>query len=205
MVTHSCVTLFGPMNCSPPGSSVHGNSPGNTGVGSLSLFQGSFPTQGPNPDLPHCRRILYHLSHQGSLRILKWVAYPFSSGPSWSRNWTGVPCITGRFFTSWATREAPHPSMVPPKPQITWIELFRCPAGALSIFEVKGTPHSRSWAFLCPGWGVGGRVTGLLNLSCIMGLCPTREHGAAYESAASALPLTIVLHVYLWSFVVVVF
>ena len=43
------------------------NSPGqNTGVGSLSLLQGIFPTQGLNPGLPHCRRILYQLSHQGS-------------------------------------------------------------------------------------------------------------------------------------------
>ena len=41
------------------------NSPGqNTGVGSLSLFQGIFPTQGLNPGLPNCRRILNHLSHQ---------------------------------------------------------------------------------------------------------------------------------------------
>ena len=43
------------------------NSPGmNTGVGSHSLLQGIFPTQGLNPGLPHCRRIRYHLSHQGS-------------------------------------------------------------------------------------------------------------------------------------------
>ena len=43
------------------------NSPGqNTGVGSLSLLQGIFPTQGSNPGLPHCRQILYQLSHQGS-------------------------------------------------------------------------------------------------------------------------------------------
>ena len=51
------------------------NSPGqNTGVGSLSLLQGIFPTQGSNPGLLHCRRILYQLSHQGSPRILEWVA-----------------------------------------------------------------------------------------------------------------------------------
>ena len=44
------------------------DSPGwNTGVGSHSLLQGIFPTQGSNPGLPHCRRILYQLSHQGSL------------------------------------------------------------------------------------------------------------------------------------------
>ena len=44
------------------------NSPGhNTGVGSLSLLQGIFPSQGLNPGLPHCRWILYQLSHLGSL------------------------------------------------------------------------------------------------------------------------------------------
>ena len=43
------------------------NSPGqNTGVGSFSLLQGIFPTQGLNPGLPHCRWILYQLSYQGS-------------------------------------------------------------------------------------------------------------------------------------------
>jgi len=48
---------------------LHGlyNSPGqNTGVGSLSRLQGTSPTQGSNPGLPHCRWILYQLSHQGS-------------------------------------------------------------------------------------------------------------------------------------------
>ena len=48
------------------------NSPGwNTGVGSLSLLQGLFPTQESNPGLPHCRCILYQLSHKGSSRILQ--------------------------------------------------------------------------------------------------------------------------------------
>ena len=43
------------------------NSPGqNTGMGSLSLFQRIFPTQGSNPRLPHCGQILYQLSHKGS-------------------------------------------------------------------------------------------------------------------------------------------
>ena len=44
------------------------NSPGqNTGVGSLSLLQGIYPTQGSNPGLPHCRWILYQLSHKINL------------------------------------------------------------------------------------------------------------------------------------------
>ena len=47
------------------------NSPGqNTEVGSHSLFRGTFPTQGSIPGLPHCRWILYQLSHQGSPRVL---------------------------------------------------------------------------------------------------------------------------------------
>ena len=77
------------------------NSPGqNPRVGSLSLLQGIFPTQGLNPGLPCCRQILHQLSHKGSPRILEWVAYPFSSGPSKARNRTRVSCTAGGFFTN---------------------------------------------------------------------------------------------------------
>ena len=90
-VAQSSPTLCDPMD-SP------WNSPGrNTGVGSLSLLQGIFPTQGSNPDLPHCRRIVYQLSHKGSPRTLEWAAYPLSRGSSQPRNQTGVSCIAGRF------------------------------------------------------------------------------------------------------------
>ena len=65
LVTQSCPTLCDPIDSSPPGSSVHGDSPGkNTGKGCHALFQGIFPTQGSNSGLPHCRQILYQLSHQ---------------------------------------------------------------------------------------------------------------------------------------------
>ena len=70
------------------------NSPGqNTGVGSLSLLQGIFPTQGLNPGLLHCRQIFYQLSHKGSPWILEWGAHPFSRGSSQPRYRTGVSCI----------------------------------------------------------------------------------------------------------------
>ena len=69
-------------------------------------LQGILPTQGSNPGLLHCMLILYQLSHKGSPRIFDWVAYPFSRASSWPRNWTGVSCITGIFFTNWAIREA---------------------------------------------------------------------------------------------------
>ena len=59
-VAQWCPTLCNPMDYTPGQ---------NTGVGSLSLLQGIFPTQGSNPGLPHCRQILYQLSSQGSLAL----------------------------------------------------------------------------------------------------------------------------------------
>ena len=104
------------MDCSPPGSFVHGDSPGkNTGVCCHALSQGIFPTQGLSPGLLCCRLILYCLSHQGSPRILEWVAYPFSSGSSRPRNRTGVSCIADGFFTNWAIREAHKPRQQKPR------------------------------------------------------------------------------------------
>ena len=104
-VTQSCLTLCNPMDY------IYSlwNSPGrNTGVGSLSLLQGIFPTQKLKPGLPPCRQILYQLSHKGSPGILDWVSYPFSRGPSQPRNRTRVSWVAGGFFTSWAFREAPN-------------------------------------------------------------------------------------------------
>ena len=101
-VAQLCPTLCHPMHSYSPW-----NSPGqNTGVGRLSLLQGTFPTQESNPGLLHCMQIPYQLSHRGSPRILEWVAFPFFRGSSWRRNQTGVSCIAGRFFTNWAIREA---------------------------------------------------------------------------------------------------
>ena len=83
------------------------NSPGQkTGVGTRSLLQGIFPTQGLNPGLLHCTWILYQLSHKKSPRILEWIADPFSRRHSWPRNQTVVSSTAGRFFTNWAIREA---------------------------------------------------------------------------------------------------
>ena len=103
------------------------DSPGkNTGVGCHFLLQGIFLTQGSNPGLLHCRKILYQLSQcptlcnpmdcspPGSLVhgilqawILEWVAIPFSRGSSLPRDRTQASCTVRRRFTVWATREAP--------------------------------------------------------------------------------------------------
>ena len=58
---------LGPLGVLPARLLCLWESPGkNTGMGSHSLLQGIFPTQGSNPCLPHCRQTLYHLSHQES-------------------------------------------------------------------------------------------------------------------------------------------
>ena len=55
----SCLTLCNPMDCSPPGSSVHGDSPDkNTGMGCHALLQRIFQTQELNRGLLHCKQIL---------------------------------------------------------------------------------------------------------------------------------------------------
>ena len=141
------------------------NSPGqNTGVGSLFLLQGIFPTQGSNPGLLCCRWILYQLSHQGSSRILEWVAYPFSSGSSWPRARTGISCIAGRFFTSWATREAPLNHW-------TAKEFPRNPYINLASYAVSSAVPQGHWSppVQVPPWHWGGGMgVPLLTLTCPM-------------------------------------
>ena len=112
-VAPSCLTLCDPVEFGQPNcSSVHGDPPGeNIRVDFHALLTGIFPTQGSSPGLVHCRQIFYLLSHQGSPRILEWVAYPFSRGSSWPRNQTRIFCTAGTFFTSWGTREARMQSM----------------------------------------------------------------------------------------------
>ena len=67
-VAQSCPSVCDLTDCSLPASSVHGTGK-STGVDCHFLLQGIFPTQGSNPGLPHCRQILYQLSHQGSPKM----------------------------------------------------------------------------------------------------------------------------------------
>ena len=80
-----------------PGSSVHGDSPGkDTGVGSLSLLQGLFPTQESNPGLPHCRQILYQLSYQYLPR--KYLLEIFTKMSHKKKTEKPVRCVTRLSF-----------------------------------------------------------------------------------------------------------
>ena len=75
------------------------NSPGHsTGVGSHPLLQGIFPSQGLNPGLPNCRRILYQLSHLGSP----------------DRNRGGTPREDTRQKTAIYTSQGKRPQKKPP-------------------------------------------------------------------------------------------
>ena len=122
-------------------------------MGSLSLFQGIFPTQGLNSGLLHCRRILYQLSHKGSQRILEWVAYPFSRGSSRPKNWTLVSCTAGRFLINWAIKEAPNflhkmqseiPSSFPTSRSMLLLSLYHCHfqnSSTLNFSSYKACQH----------------------------------------------------------------
>ena len=77
LVTQSCPNLCDPMDCIPPGSSVHGISQARI-VGSHSFLQVVFLTQGSNPSLLHSTLILYRLRHQGK-------PHPFCSPSIWDR------------------------------------------------------------------------------------------------------------------------
>ena len=83
-VTQSCLTLCNPMNRSTPGLPVH--------------------HQLWCPNLCDPMDYIGHGILQA--RILKWVAVPFSRGSAQPRDQTQVSHVAGRFFTSWATREA---------------------------------------------------------------------------------------------------
>ena len=127
LVAQLCLILCDPVDCSPPGSSVLGDSPGkNTGVGCHALLQGIFPTrdqtqvfhiagrfftiwatrEAPKWKSLCCVQLFATQARILQARILEWVAVPLSMGSSQPRDWAQVFCIAGGFFTSWATREA---------------------------------------------------------------------------------------------------
>ena len=91
MLSHFSLPLWPHGLYSPPGSSVHEDSPGkNTGVSCHFLFQRISPTQGLNPGLPHCGQILYRLSHQRAFQII----HAWAPEVSWTSVWRRSPSIS---------------------------------------------------------------------------------------------------------------
>ena len=106
-VTQSCPTLWDPMDCGLPGSSVHGilqvRIPGEL------PSPGNLPHPGIEPGLPlHCRWILYHLSHQGSPRKLEWAALSPLQGIFPTQGWNQglLHCRQILYQLSYQGREA---------------------------------------------------------------------------------------------------
>ena len=112
LVAQSCPTLWNPMDCSPLGSSIHGDLQARILERLSCPPPGDLPNAVIKPRSPTLQVVFfffffYHLSHQGSPWILEWVAYLFSRGSSPPRNQTGSPALQADgFFTSWATRQA---------------------------------------------------------------------------------------------------
>ena len=96
---------------------------------------------------------------QGSPRILEWVAYPFSSGSSWPRNWTRFSWITGGFFTNWASREALLVRCVKSR---LGTGRWCCPAvSAINQFYNLNKPHKLPGVCRPRGWTSPGLPSGL--------------------------------------------
>ena len=93
-VTQLYLILCDLKDCSPPGSSVHGILQARI-LEWVALLPSpcDLPNSGMHRSLLYYREILYHLSHQGSPRILEWVAYPFSRGYSPPRNQQDSPTL----------------------------------------------------------------------------------------------------------------
>ena len=120
-------------------------------MGSLSLLQGIFQTQGSCPGLPHCRQILHQLSLKRSPRILEWVAYPFSSGPSQPGLERGSPAL----------KVDSLPAEPPGKP--------KSESESRSVVSDSLRPHG-----LYSPWNSPGQNTGVGSLSLFQGIFPTQ-------------------------------
>ena len=99
------------MDCTPPGSSVHEDSPGkNIRVGCHALLQGIFSTQESNWGLLHCRWILYQLSYQGSL-LIQWIKVPINRSQTKAYLNSGTLCSSLRMTWSVCTNleSSPQP------------------------------------------------------------------------------------------------
>ena len=76
VLTQSCPTPYDSMDCSPPGSSVHGDSPGKySGVDCHTLLQGNLPSPGIKLRSPELQQTLYQLSFQGSTEQISNLKY----------------------------------------------------------------------------------------------------------------------------------
>ena len=139
-----CPALCGRMDCSPPGSSVHEDSPGkNTRVGCHALLQGIFPTQGSNPCLLcllHCRQILYLLNHWRSPFVLQFFFFFLDTHPGVELLYhtAALPLVFKErpYCFSWWLRQFAFP------PTVYECSLFSTPSPAFVVCRLFEVSHS---------------------------------------------------------------
>ena len=101
-----------------------------------------------------CNPVDYTVHRILQARILEWVAIPFYMGSSQPRDQTQVSHTAGRFFTSWATREA-H--------QKAWLSQMQWLTHILMKFPVKYIPTLRAW--ISAALAIAGSVSRLYHFS----------------------------------------
>ena len=160
-----------PMDCSPPGSSVHGTLQARIleWVAIHSLLQRIFPNQGSNPGLLHCRQLLYRLSYRGwggySLQDKQHYAFHFACALMFchASNWSvSQPPELGTWRGVWTYRHSS--STLPPAlptliswRQSTWEAAgknrtsLRC--AAARKFLLGWRPGWRTYQSSLPSWG----------------------------------------------------
>jgi len=115
---------------------------------------------------------VHGISQEG---ILEWIAIPFSRGSSWSRDGTWVSHIAGRFFTTWATREAPSrgkgSKILILLIDIVWMDSFRIQFRAPTVYR-EYVPNLRhhSHRIVClfnKGEMVGTKIKGRIFFVCL--------------------------------------
>ena len=112
------------MDCSPPGSTVLGILQARILEWVAMPSSRDLPNPGIEPMSPALQADSLPAELPGKPRILQWVAYPFARGSSRPRNQTGVSCIVGWFFTSWATHndlKGLLKHVTGPHPQSFWL------------------------------------------------------------------------------------
>ena len=105
-VAQSCPILWDPMDCSPPASSVHGILQARILEWVAIPFSRGSSQPRIKPRSPALQVDSLPSEPPGKPKNTRVIAYPLSSGCSQPMSQTGVSCIAGRFFTSWATKEA---------------------------------------------------------------------------------------------------
>ena len=165
----------------------------STGVGSLSVLQGIFPTQRLNPCLPIAGFFTIWATREAQNTGVGSLS--FSSRSSRPRDQTGVSWIAGRFFTSWATREAHEKStrgwnaVLGPR-----MPAFQSQLCHLQLWGLESLGCSQRWGS-ATRWGTGP-CRPLLENGLLWAVCELKTHKVLQQcrarvSTKQVLPIII--------------